>query len=223
LPPPIDGWGRQGQCDPPGFKHIDPTGLRIAAFSEPTPDEKRQDFLRRAANNLPLQGEIGVFNRSYYEEVLITRLHPEMLATQGLSDEGEAVWKNRLKDIAAYEGYLGRQNFRIVKIFLHISQEEQRRRFLRRLDRPDKIWKFDAADMAERKRWDEYVQAYEQAIAATSSPEAPWFILPADHKWVARLLLATAIRQVLESMDPKFPDINPKLSAAAKSARQDLC
>ena len=186
---------------------IDPGGLRVASFKAPSRDEMGEDFLRRTSQALPVRGEIGVFNRSYYEEVLITRLHPELLAAEHLPEPelNDRIWHGRLQDIAAHERYLDRQGILVRKVFLHISKEEQRRRFLRRLDRPDKVWKFDPADLAERALWDKYVTAYEEAIAATSAEHAPWFVIPADHKWVARLLVATLLRTTLEALDPKFP------------------
>jgi PPK2 family polyphosphate:nucleotide phosphotransferase len=188
-------------------KSIDPGGLRVASFKAPSRDEMGQDFLRRTSQALPVRGEIGVFNRSYYEEVLITRLHPELLAAEHLPtpELTDRIWHGRLEDISAHERYLDRQGILVRKVFLHISKEEQRRRFLRRLDRPDKVWKFDPADLAERALWDKYVTAYEEAIAATAADHAPWFIIPADHKWVARLLVATLLRTTLEKLDPQFP------------------
>ena len=165
-----------------------------------------------------MRGEIGIFNRSYYEEVLITRLHPELLAAEHLPkpDLTDHIWHGRLQDIAAHERYLDRQGIVVRKIFLHISKEGQRRRFLRRLDRPDKVWKFDPADLAERKLWDRYVTAYEEAIAATATEHAPWYVIPADHKWVARLLVATLLRTTLDALDPQFPPPGNGLEEARK-------
>jgi PPK2 family polyphosphate:nucleotide phosphotransferase len=186
---------------------IDPGGLRVTSFKAPSRDEMGQDFLRRSHQDLPARGQIGVFNRSYYEEVLITRLHPELLAAEHLPkpDATEHIWRGRLRDIAAHERYLDRQGILVRKVFLHISKEEQRRRFLRRLERPDKVWKFEAADLAERARWGHYTTAYEEAIGATAAEHAPWYVIPADHKWVARLLVATLLRTTLEAIDPQFP------------------
>jgi PPK2 family polyphosphate:nucleotide phosphotransferase len=206
------------------FRGIDPAGLRVSSFKTPSRDELGQDFLRRTTQALPARGGIGVFNRSYYEEVLITRLHPELLAAEHLPEPEltDEIWRNRLEDIAAHERYLSRQGIIGLKFFLHISKEEQRRRFLRRLDRADKIWKFDAADLAERALWDRYTTAYEQVIAATAAAHAPWFVIPADHKWVARLLVATALRQTLEALDPHFPQPAGDARQAAEAARRQL-
>lgn len=207
------------------FRGIDPGGLRVASFKSPTRDELGQDFLRRTSQALPLRGEIGVFNRSYYEEVLITRLHPELLAAERLPapDVTERIWHGRLEDIAAHERYLDRQGIVVRKVFLHISREEQRQRFLRRLHRPDKIWKFDPADLSERALWDRYQTAYEQAIAATAAVHAPWDVIPADHKWVARLLVAALMRETLEALDPKFPQADADgRKVAADEARRKL-
>jgi len=175
---------------------VDPGGLRVASFKAPSRDEMGQDFLRRTDQDLPARGEIGVFNRSYYEEVLITRLHPELLAAEHLPkpDATDHIWRG-----------LDRQGILVRKVFLHISKEEQRRRFLRRLERPDKVWKFEPADLAERARWSHYATAYEEAIGATAAEHAPWYVIPADHKWVARLLVATLLRTTLEAIDPQFP------------------
>ncbi|HEX3984335.1 MAG TPA: PPK2 family polyphosphate kinase [Acidisoma sp.] len=206
------------------FRGIDPEGLRVTSFKAPSREELGQDFLRRTHQGLPMRGEIGVFNRSYYEEVLITRLHPEMLAAEHLPkpDLTDQIWHNRLQDIAGHERYLGRQGIPVLKFFLHISKEEQRRRFLRRLNHPDKLWKFDAADIAERALWDKYVHAYEQVIGTTAAPLAPWFIIPADSKWVARLLMAYALRRELERLDPRFPKPKTAELKAAEAAKRAL-
>ncbi len=206
------------------FRGIDPEGLRVTSFKAPSREELGQDFLRRTAQGLPSRGEIGVFNRSYYEEVLITRLHPELLAAEHLPkpELTDQIWRNRLEDIAAHERYLARQGIPVLKFFLHISKEEQRLRFLRRLNRPDKIWKFDAADMTERALWGHYAHAYAQVIEHTAAPHAPWFIIPADHKWVARLLMARALRQALDRLNPHFPKADAAAAAAAAQARAQL-
>jgi PPK2 family polyphosphate:nucleotide phosphotransferase len=206
------------------FRGMDPEGLRVASFKAPSREELGQDFLRRAQQRLPVRGEIGVFNRSYYEEVLITRLHPEMLAAENLPkpELTDQLWQDRLDDIAAYERYLSRQGMPVLKFFLHISKKEQRLRFLRRLRRPDKIWKFDAADMAERALWDKYDHTYAQVIEHTAAPHAPWFVIPADHKWVGRLLMAHALRRALEKLDPQFPKPSADAQKAAAEARKQL-
>lgn len=206
------------------FRGIDPEGVRVTSFKSPSRDELGQDFLRRTHQGLPVRGEISVFNRSYYEEVLITRLHPELLAAEHLPkpELTDQIWQHRLEDIGAHERYLSRQGMPVLKFFLHISKEEQRQRFLRRLNRPDKIWKFDAADIAERALWDKYIHAYEQVIGATAAPYAPWFVIPADHKWVARLLMAHALRRALEKLDPHFPKPRAEALKAAEAAKQTL-
>ncbi|GAB0119725.1 PPK2 family polyphosphate kinase [Acidisoma sp. 7E03] len=206
------------------FRGIDPEGVRVTSFKQPSREELGQDFLRRTSQGLPLRGEIAVFNRSYYEEVLITRLHPELLAAEHLPkpERTEEIWQHRLEDIAGHERYLGRQGLPVLKFFLHISKDEQRRRFLRRINRPDKLWKFDASDMSERALWDRYAHAYEQVIGRTAAPHAPWFVIPADHKWVARLLVAHALRQALLRIDPHFPKPTAEMRAAAAQAKETL-
>jgi PPK2 family polyphosphate:nucleotide phosphotransferase len=206
------------------LKGADPGSLHVSSFKAPSLEEQGHDFLRRMAPGLPARGEIAVFNRSYYEEVLITRIHPHLLAAEHLPDaEADAtIWRGRLEDIAAHERYLTRQGITILKFYLHISKGEQRRRFLRRLRRPDKIWKFDAADMAERVFWDDYATAYSEAIGETAAPAAPWLVIPADRKWVARLLVAATIRQTLQGLDPQFPVPDEEARQAAENARRDL-
>ncbi|WP_459697918.1 PPK2 family polyphosphate kinase, partial [Acidisoma sp. C75] len=205
------------------FRGIDPEGLRVTSFKAPSRLELGQDFLRRTHQGLPMRGEIAVFNRSYYEEVLITRLHPEMLAAEHLPkpEMTDKIWQHRLEDIAGHERYLGRQGMPVLKFFLHLSREEQRQRFLRRINRPDKLWKFDPADMAERALWPHYARAYAEVIGATAAPHAPWIIVPADHKWVARLLVAHALRRALEKLDPRYPEPTEGLRAAAAAAKTE--
>lgn len=206
------------------FRGVDPEGVRVTSFKTPSREELGQDFLRRTTQGLPVRGEIGVFNRSYYEEVLITRLHPELLAAEHLPkpDRTDQIWHNRLEDIAGHERYLARQGIPVLKVFLHISKDEQRRRFLRRLNREDKIWKFEAADLHERGLWDRYMHAYQQVISATAAEHAPWFVIPADHKWVARLLVAEVVRQSLVKLNPHFPKPDAQARQAADEARRQL-
>lgn len=206
------------------FRGIDPEGVRVTSFKQPSREELGQDFLRRTHQGLPLRGEIAVFNRSYYEEVLITRLHPEMLAAEHLPkpERTEEIWQHRLEDIAGHERYLSRQGLPVLKFFLHISKDEQKRRFLRRIARPDKLWKFDPADMSERALWDRYAHTYEQVIGHTAAPYAPWFVIPADHKWVARLLIAHALRRALERINPHFPKATDAVRDAALKAKAAL-
>jgi polyphosphate kinase 2 (PPK2 family) len=165
-----------------------------------------------------------VFNRSHYEEVLVVRVHPELLARQHLPPvlNGKKIWRHRLKDIAAFERYLSRQGFVILKFFLNISRDEQRRRFLARLDEPDKNWKFSAADIAERDHWDAYMTAYEEAIAATAAPHAPWFVVPADHKWFTRVVVVEALVAALEDLNLRVPEVAPEMREKLAEARSKL-
>ncbi|MCX7382737.1 MAG: polyphosphate kinase 2 family protein, partial [Alphaproteobacteria bacterium] len=182
---------------------VNPQGVEVTAFKAPGPEELDHDFLWRVARRLPPRGTIGIFNRSHYEEVLVVRVHPELLGRQHLPElhAGKHVWRDRLADIANFEGYLARQGLVILKFFLHVSPAEQKRRLLDRLDHPDKNWKFNAGDIAERGHWREYMDAYEAAIQATATKAAPWFVVPADHKWFARLVVVTAMIEALEALD----------------------
>jgi PPK2 family polyphosphate:nucleotide phosphotransferase len=189
------------------MRGINPLGCEVHAFKAPSSEDLDHDFLWRAETRLPARGDIGVFNRSYYEEVVIVRVHPEMLTHQKLPAElvGKDIWKERFEDIHAFERHLTRNGIVILKFFLHISKEEQRRRLLARLDDPAKQWKFSMNDIAERKLWDEYMSAYEHAIRATGNPGAPWYVVPADHKWFARLIVARAMLEALENLDLDYP------------------
>jgi PPK2 family polyphosphate:nucleotide phosphotransferase len=199
---------------------LNPQGCEVHPFKAPTSRELDHDFLWRAAVRLPARGDINIFNRSYYEEVLVVRVHPEMLARQKLPEQlvGKDIWKERFKDIRGFERHLLRSGTRVLKFFLHISKDEQRQRLLARLDEPAKRWKFNAGDFEERKRWDKYMAAYEDMIRNTSRAEAPWYVVPADHKWFARLLVARAIVEALERLDLEFP----KVDAAALKDMQKV-
>src|SRR5712692_6536768 len=199
---------------------VNPQGCEVHPFKAPSADELDHDFLWRAAIRLPARGGIGIFNRSYYEEVLVVRVHPDMLARQKLPEQlvGKDIWKERFKDIRGFERHLRRSGTLVLKFFLHISREEQRRRLLARLDEPAKRWKFNAGDFAERKLWGKYMAAYEDMIRHTSRPEAPWYVVPADHKWFARLVVARAIVETLESLDLEYP----KVDAAALKEMQKV-
>jgi PPK2 family polyphosphate:nucleotide phosphotransferase len=190
---------------------VNPQGCIVHSFKAPSAEEIDHDFLWRAALRLPERGRIGIFNRSYYEEVLVVRVHPELLARQKLppSLTGKNVWKHRFKSIRGFERHLARNGTVILKFFLHISREEQRQRLLARLDEPAKRWKFNAGDIAERKLWDKYMAAYEDAIRATSRAQAPWYVVPADSKPFARLVVARAIVDALSRLDLKFPKVGP--------------
>ena len=203
---------------------VNPQGCEVHAFKAPSPQELDHDFLWRTTQCLPERGRIGIFNRSYYEEVLVVRVHEEYLARQKLPPElvTKAIWNERFEDIRNFERYIARNGIRPVKFFLHVSKEEQRRRFLERLDDPDKRWKFSLDDVAERKLWGRYMRAYEEAIRATASPEAPWYVVPADHKWFARLLVAGAIVDALERLNLSSPEISPPVLREMRKVRKAL-
>ena len=186
---------------------IDPQGCHVTAFKQPTATELDHDWLWRTTLALPERGRIGVFNRSYYEEVLVVRVEPAVLAGQKLPPPlvTPTIWKERFEDIVAYERHLARNGTAVVKFFLNVSKEEQRERLLERLDEPAKNWKFSAADVEKRRYWDAYQRAYEDAIRATAAPHAPWYVVPADRKWYTRLVVAEAIRDALEAIGPEFP------------------
>ncbi len=202
---------------------VNPQGVRVTSFKQPGGVELQQDFLRRVHAAVPLRGEIGLFNRSHYEDVLVGRVHPDRLDPRLRERAGHAgFWDERLADIAAFEAYLARQGVVIVKVFLHVSKAEQRRRFLSRLDHPEKLWKLSAADLTERRSWDDYQRAYEAAISATATKAAPWFVVPADHKWFARLVVVELIVQSLEGMGLAFPEPDPEEVATLRRARAGL-
>ena len=189
---------------------VNPQGVDVHSFKQPSHEELAHDFLWRVAQRLPAQGRIGIFNRSHYEEVLTVRVHPELLESQKLPKQstGKDLWDRRFKDIRAFERHLARNGTVVLKFFLHISKEEQKRRFLDRLEQPGKRWKFSMGDVADRKLWDKYIAAYEDAIRATSRPEAPWYVVPADHKPYARLVVAKAMIEAMEGLDLKFPKVD---------------
>ena len=202
----IDASGKDG-----AIKHVmsglNPQGTQVFSFKRPSDEELDHDYLWRAVKALPERGRIGIFNRSYFEEVLVVRVHPEILDGEKLpaSLVTRHVWKERFEDINAFERHLSRNGTLIRKFFLHVSKQEQRRRLLERLDDPSKNWKFQASDLAERERWDDYMKAYEEALSKTSTREAPWFIIPADHKWFARLAIAEIVVAALKELDLSFP------------------
>ncbi|MFB9970120.1 PPK2 family polyphosphate kinase [Pseudoroseomonas cervicalis] len=206
------------------FSGVNPQGCSVHAFKAPGPEELDQDFLRRHIARLPARGQIGIHNRSWYEEVLVARIHKPVLERQRLPAEvtGPAMWEHRLEDIAAFERYLSRQGIVVLKFFLHVSREEQRARLLKRIEEPDKNWKLDPSDIAERRHWDAYQQAYEAAIRATAAPHAPWFVIPADRKWLTRLLVVEAVIEALEQIDPRYPELGPDGQARLQQARLAL-
>jgi PPK2 family polyphosphate:nucleotide phosphotransferase len=203
---------------------INPQGCDVRSFKRPSDEEKDHDFLWRSSVRLPERGRIGIFNRSYYEEVLVVRVHKDGLEDEKLpaSLMRKAVWKNRFKDIRAYERYLTRNGTLVLKFYLHLSKDEQRRRFLERLDNPSKNWKFSFADLAERQRWDAYMVAYEEMIANTSTSKAPWYVVPADNKWFTRMVVAAAIVEALENLDLSFPKPRGKARNELTKARRML-
>ncbi len=203
---------------------VNPQGCQVHAFKAPSTEELDHDFLWRTSRALPERGRIGIFNRSYYEEVLIVRVHPAILGTQHIPPPlvTKRIWKERLEDIAAHERYLSRNGYVIRKFFLHVSKAEQKRRFLARIDRPEKNWKFQMADVSERQRWKAYLAAYEDAIQRTSTPEAPWIVVPADHKWFTRLVVSNVIVEALEGLNLQFPAIDAARRAELAEARKLL-
>jgi PPK2 family polyphosphate:nucleotide phosphotransferase len=204
----MDAAGKDG-----AIKHvmsgINPQGCQVHSFKAPSAEELDHDFLWRIAKALPERGRIGIFNRSHYEETLVVRVHPEILAKQRMPQAlvGKDIWEERFKSIREFERHLARNGVLILKFFLHISKEEQRKRFLARLDEPGKRWKFEMGDVAERKLWDQYMHAYEDTIRETSRPEAPWFVVPANNKPFARLVIAEAIIEAMEALDMEFPKV----------------
>ena len=203
---------------------VNPQACEVSSFKQPSAEELDHDFLWRTTRRLPERGKIGIFNRSYYEEVLVVRVHQEYLAKQHLPPElvTKKIWKERFKDIRNFEDYLARNGVVIRKFFLHVSREEQKRRFLARLDEPEKNWKFSDADVHERKYWDDYMNAYEEMIRHTSTPEAPWYVVPADHKWVTHIAVSSAIIQTLEEMNLQLPQVNKARHKQLEEARQLL-
>ena len=200
---------------------VNPQGCQVYSFKQPSAEELDHDYLWRTNRCLPERGRIGVFNRSYYEEVLVVRVHKGILAGEKLPTElvDEDIWKQRFKDINAFERYLSRNGTVIRKFFLHVSKDEQRERFLARLDQPEKNWKFAAGDVEERRHWDEYMKAYEKMIEATTSEEAPWFVIPADHKWFTRLAVADVIVETMQELDLHYPEVSETQRQELQRAR----
>ena len=202
---------------------VNPQGCQVVSFKQPSSEELDHDFMWRYLRHLPERGRIGIFNRSYYEEVLVVRVHPEILTRQNLPPRlvDKGIWEERLADIAHFEDYVTRQGTKILKFFLHVSRKEQKKRFMERLDEPEKSWKFSASDVKERKFWDDYMDAFEEAIQATASKHAPWFVVPADNKWFTRLLVGAAIVEAMESLGLAYPKVDAakkKELAAARAA-----
>ena len=220
----MDAAGKDG-----AIRHImsgvNPQGCEVSSFKQPSAEELQHDFLWRTSCRLPERGKIGIFNRSYYEEVLVVRVHPDELRNEGLSRElhdDKSKWEDRYRSIVDFEEHLDRNSTRIVKVFLHLSKEEQRKRFLARIDDPEKNWKLSLADIHERKFWKDYVKAYEECISATSTHHAPWYVVPADDKDDARLIVSQIVLDALRGLKPSYPATTPKHRAELKSIRKFL-
>lgn len=219
----MDAAGKDG-----AIKHvmsgINPQGCQVFSFKAPTSHELDHDFMWRTTRALPERGRIGVFNRSYYEEVLVVRAHPEILARQKLPEKlvTKDIWEQRYDDIRAFERYLARNGTLVLKFMLHVSKEEQAQRFLERLEEPAKNWKFSFGDVEERKLWGEYMRFYEDCIRATSRPQAPWFVVPADNKWFTRLVISSAIVEAMDALDLKFPKVGDSALTEMQAAREAL-
>jgi len=203
---------------------VNPQGVQVANFKVPSATELDHDYLWRYARRLPARGDIAIFNRSHYEEVLVVRVHPENLGRQKLPQEckGKGVWERRYREINDWERYLSDNGFKIVKLFLNLSREEQRARFLKRIDLPEKNWKFSAADARERERWDDYQQVFSQMLSATSTPWAPWYVIPADRKWFARICAAAVIADTLIQIDPQYPQVSDDLRRQLLEVKAEL-
>lgn len=203
---------------------VNPQGCQVNSFKTPSAEELQHDFLWRTWHCLPERGKIGIFNRSYYEEVLVVRVHPELLARESIPAQAnlDNVWRRRFEDINAFEHYLSGNGFVVLKFFLHLSKKEQKRRFLERLDDPDKNWKFSMSDALERQHWEKYMRAYEEMIRNTSTKHAPWYVVPADHKWFTRLVVAEATIDALECLDLSYPKVDAEKRKELKDARAAL-
>jgi PPK2 family polyphosphate:nucleotide phosphotransferase len=204
---------------------VNPAGCQVWSFKQPSAEELEHDFLWRTTCQLPERGRIGIFNRSYYEEVLVVRVHPEILRAQGLAEElrdEKTIWEERFRSIVDLEAHLHRNGTRIIKVFLHLSKEEQRKRFLERIDHPDKNWKFSLADIHERKYWKDYMKAYEACLSATSTHHAPWYVVPADDKENARLIVSQIVLDALNDLKMAYPRTTSKRRQELKSIRKLL-
>ena len=220
----MDAAGKDG-----AIKHVmsgvNPQGCQVFSFKHPSAAELQHDFLWRTTRDLPERGQIGIFNRSYYEEVLIVRVHPEILGSEGIPDtphDDEAVWDDRYRSIVDLERHLHGNGTRIIKFYLHLSKEEQRKRFLQRIDEPEKNWKFSLADVQERKYWKQYMKAYEECLAATSTSDAPWYVVPADDKENARLIVSQIILDALEKLKMTYPETTAERRQELQSIRTRL-
>jgi len=219
----LDAGGKDGT-----IRHVmsgvNPQGVKVTSFKVPSAEELDHDYLWRYARHLPARGDIGIFNRSHYEEVLVVRVHPENLDRQRLPAEakGKGVWDRRYREINDWERYLTDNGFKVVKLFLNLSKEEQRTRFLKRIDLPEKNWKFSAADVAERGRWDDYQKAFSEMLSATSTRWAPWYVIPADHKWFARICAAAVLVHTLVEIDPRYPVVSEDRRQQLQAVKREL-
>jgi PPK2 family polyphosphate:nucleotide phosphotransferase len=219
----MDAAGKDG-----AIKHVmsgvNPQGCQVYSFKAPSPEELNHDYLWRSSRVLPERGHIGIFNRSYYEEVLVVRVHSDILKNERLPEElvGKSIWQDRFEDIANFERYLSHNGIVVRKFFLNVSKKEQKRRFLERLNTPEKNWKFSAADVRERECWDDYMNAYEEMIAATSTKHSPWYVVPADNKWYTRLVVAAAIVDTLKDLKLGYPVVDPAKRKELESAKREL-
>jgi len=219
----MDAAGKDGT-----IKHVmsgvNPQGVQVSSFKAPSAEELNHGYLWRCMKCVPGRGRIGIFNRSYYEEVLVVRVHQELLDKQKLPKSlvTKDLWRERFEDINAFERYLTRNGIAVLKIFLHLSKKEQKRRFMDRLDRPEKNWKFSTSDVKERQCWDAYQEAYEDLIRHTAHEHAPWYVVPADNKWFSRLVVAAAVVHALEGMNLKYPKVDGEQKAELEKARQQL-
>lgn len=203
---------------------VNPQGCQVVSFKAPTSVDLDHDYLWRCAKALPERGRIGIFNRSYFEETLVVRVHPELLEKQKIPSKliGKKIWQQRFREINAFERYLADNGTAICKFFLHVSKDEQKNRFLERIDNPEKHWKFSAADVRERGFWDDYMQAYEETIRNTASKHAPWYVVPADNKWFTRLVVAAAVIETLGGLDLRYPRLDPKAERELAGAKKGL-
>jgi PPK2 family polyphosphate:nucleotide phosphotransferase len=219
----MDAAGKDGAIEHV-MSGVNPQGCQVFSFKAPSAEELDHDFLWRTTRCLPERGRIGIFNRSYYEEMLVVRVHPEILEKQRLPKRvvTKRIWKERFDDVAAFERHLARNGYAIAKFFLHVSKKEQKARFLERLDEPEKNWKFSLADAQEREHWDDYMAAYEDMIRHTAAPHAPWYVVPADNKWFTRLVVAAAIEETLAGLKLKFPVVDAARKAELGKARKAL-
>jgi len=203
---------------------VNPQGCQVSSFKQPSQEDLDHDFMWRYVKRLPERGKIGIFNRSYYEEALVVRVHENILKRQKLPPQvmSKRIWDERLADLAHFEDYLSRQGVVILKFFLHVSRDEQKKRFMKRLDNPEKNWKFSPSDVQERRYWDDYMLSFEDAIQATASKHAPWYVVPADNKWFTRLVVAAAIVEAVEQLDLAYPKVSAEQKKELAAARAEL-